>query len=72
MSKITIVVRDSRKRPVSRARVTVSGAGVRGVARRTNSKGRTVFKVRAVSKGKITFTAGKDGWDPGQASVRVR
>lgn len=69
---ITVTVRDAARKPVRRAAVRVSGAGVRAVTRRTNAEGRVVLYVRATRNGRVTVRITKSGYVPMTSRLNVR
>ena len=71
-NRITVTVSDPANKPVARALVRVSGAGVKARRARTNSKGKVSFRVRPRKKGRLLFSATKAGYAAGALSMRVR
>ena len=71
-NRITVTVSDPANKPVARALVRVSGAGVKARRARTNSKGKVSFRVRPRKKGRLLFSATKAGCAAGALSMRVR
>ena len=69
---VRVTVRTTKNRPVPRARVTVSGAGVRARPRRTGRRGVVKFRLRPARRVRVTFTATKRGYRAGKASTAVR
>jgi len=67
----TVAVTDARGRPVSRAKVRVSGAGIGTVAKRTTRRGRITFRLRPRHRGTVTFSASKGGYRAGSKRVKV-
>jgi hypothetical protein len=71
-TRMTVTVSDPAQKPVARAKVKVSGAGVRPRSGRTNKNGKITFRLRPTKKGKLLFSASKAGFAPGSLSMRVR
>ena len=69
---VTVSVLNPKNRPVPRARVTVRGAGISAVARRTGRRGTVRFMLQPRRRGNLTFTAVKRGYRSGRASAPVR
>lgn len=69
---LTVTVMNSKNRPVPRARVRVSGAGVRSRPRRTGGRGTVRFALRPRRGGMVTLTARKRGYRAGTVSTPVR
>jgi hypothetical protein len=69
---ITVIVRDAARRPVKRAAVRVSGAGVTAFMRRTNAEGRVVLYVKATRTGRVTFAITKSGYVRAIVRLAVR
>jgi hypothetical protein len=69
---ITVIVRDAARRPVNRAAVRVSGAGVEAFTRRTNAEGRVVLYVKAKRTGRVTFAITKSGYVRAIVRLAVR
>jgi hypothetical protein len=69
---VTVTVMNAKNRPVRRARVRVSGAGVRARPRRTGRRGTVTFALRPRRRGKVTFKVSKRGYRAGKASTTVR
>ena len=69
---ITVTVRDAARKPVTRAAVRVSGAGVTAFARRTNAEGRVVLYVKATRTGRVTFAITKSGYVRAIVRLAVR
>jgi hypothetical protein len=69
---ITVIVRDAARRPVNRAAVRVSGAGVTAFTRRTNAEGRVVLYVKAKRTGRVTFAITKSGYVRAIVRLAVR
>lgn len=68
---IKVKVTDARGRTVGKAKVRVTGAGVRAVAKRTTKRGTAVFQLRPLRKGGISFQASKGGYRKGSAILKV-
>jgi hypothetical protein len=68
---IAVTVMDARGRIVSKAKVRVTGAGLRPLAKRTTKRGTAVFKLQPRRKGSISFQASKGGYRTGQAVLAV-
>lgn len=69
---ITVIVRNAARRPVNRAAVRVSGAGVTAVTRRTNAEGRVVLYVKATRTGRVTVRITKSGYVTSTSRLAVR
>ncbi|HVD09195.1 MAG TPA: hypothetical protein VNB88_00975 [Gaiellaceae bacterium] len=69
---ITVTVRDAARKPVTRAAVRVSGAGVTAFTRRTNAEGRVVLYVKARRTGRVTFAITKSGYVRAIVRLAVR
>jgi hypothetical protein len=69
---VTVTVTDSKRRPVRRAKVRVTGAGVKAASKRSNKKGVVRFKLRPRKKGRVIFRAKKGGYQPARATSQVR
>ena len=69
---ITVTVTNAKNRAVPRARVRVSGAGVKARPRRTGRRGAVRFRLRPSKRGKVTFSVSKRGYRAGKASTPVR
>jgi hypothetical protein len=69
---ITVTVRDAARKPVGRAAVRVSGAGVAAFTRRTNGEGRVVLYVRATRIGRVTVRITKSGYVSSISRLAVR
>ena len=69
---ITVTVRDAARKPVTRAAVRVSGAGVTAFTRRTNAEGRVVLYVKAKRTGRVTFAITKSGYVRAIVRLAVR
>jgi hypothetical protein len=70
-SRVSAKVVDAKNRPVGGARVTISGAGIRVHARRTNKAGVAAFRLRATKRGTLTVRALKTGYQPAVFTFRV-
>jgi hypothetical protein len=70
--KVTVIVTNSARKPISGASVRVSGAGVRAKRGGTNSRGKVVFRLRPTKRGRLVFNATKTGYGPGALSLRIR
>ncbi|HSD80824.1 MAG TPA: hypothetical protein VLB47_09185, partial [Solirubrobacteraceae bacterium] len=57
--------------PLRRARVTVSGAGVRRASRRTGRRGTATFRVRPRRSGALVVRVSARGWLTAATTVRV-
>jgi Flp pilus assembly protein protease CpaA len=70
-ARITVKVTDVRGRKVRKAKVRVTGAGLRAIAKRTTARGTTTFQLRPPRKGKVLFLASKGGYRSGSTAVQV-
>ncbi|MBD0291675.1 MAG: hypothetical protein ICV74_10510, partial [Thermoleophilia bacterium] len=70
-TQVTIIATD-RLGPVSRARVRVSGAGIRAQTKLTGATGRVGFSILARRRGTISVLATKAGYDPARLVLPVR
>jgi hypothetical protein len=70
-SAVTAKVVDLKNKPVGGARVTISGAGIKLHARRTNKAGTASFRLRATKRGMLTVRALKTGYQPAVFTFRV-
>lgn len=61
-SVINVYVRDGRRRPVRRAKVVVTGAGMRRRVARTNGSGEVDIKVKPRKRGWLKFKVSKRGF----------
>jgi hypothetical protein len=68
---VTVTVTTFGGRPVKRAAVRASGAGMRSRARRTGRRGTLKMNLRPRRSGAIKFTVRKRGFRPGKATVAV-
>jgi hypothetical protein len=68
---VKVKVTDTRGRKIRKAKVRVSGAGLRTVAKRTTRRGTVTFRLRPRRKGSVSFGASKGGYRPGSASLKV-
>jgi hypothetical protein len=66
-----VAVTDARGKPVSRAKVRVSGGGISAVAKRTTRRGKIVFRLRPRRRGMVTFSASKGGYRSGSLRIKV-
>ncbi len=71
-TRVLVTVSDPTFKRVARATVRVSGAGLRPRSARTNRLGQVSFKLRPKKRGRLLFTATKQGFAPGTLSMRVR
>ncbi len=69
---VTIKVTDSRRRALRKARIKVSGSGVRARTKSTGKRGTVKFKLRAKHSGRVVFRALKNGYRPGSTTLRIR
>jgi hypothetical protein len=69
---VTARVLDAKSKPVGGVRVTISGAGIKLHARRTNKAGNASFSVRATKRGTLTVRAVKTGYQAALFTFRVR
>jgi hypothetical protein len=69
---ITLTARDAARKPVRRAAVRVSGAGVTAFMKRTNAEGRVVLYVKARRVGRVTFAITKSGYVRNVVRLTVR
>jgi len=72
MSSVRVTVLDGQGKRLKGARVRLTGAGIRAVARATNATGQVSFKVKPRKKGKLAVSATKAGFQPAYGSVKVR
>jgi hypothetical protein len=70
-SAVTAKVVDLKNKPVGGVRVTISGAGIKLHARRTNKAGTASFRLRATKRGMLTVRALKTGYQPAVFTFRV-
>jgi hypothetical protein len=68
---ITVRVTDTKRRPVRKARVRVSGAAT-ARAKSTGKRGTVRFVLKPRHKGSLVFRALKGGYRPARAAVKVR
>jgi hypothetical protein len=71
-TRVLVTVSDPMLKRVSGATVRISGAGIRPKTGRTNRQGRISFRLRPRKRGRLLFTASKQGFAPGTLSMRVR
>lgn len=71
-NQVLVTVSDPALKPVAGATVRVTGAGMRSKAGRTNRLGRVSFRIRPRKRGRLVFSASKQGFAPGTLSMRVR
>jgi hypothetical protein len=71
-TRVIVTVSDPSFRRVAGAKVRVSGAGLRARSGRTNRLGQVRFKLRPRKRGRVLFTATKQGFAPGTLSMRVK
>jgi hypothetical protein len=69
---VTVTVTDAKRRVVRRAKVRVSGAGIRARPKRTRKNGTVRFKVRPRRRGSVVFRAAKGGYRQGRSAVEIR
>jgi len=69
---VEVRVRDARGRAVSRARVTLRGAGLNARSRRTSRRGIAHFRLTPRSSGRVTVRADKGGFRPASDVLTVR
>ncbi len=68
---VSVTVTTFGGKPVKRAAVRASGAGMRSRARRTGRRGTLRMNLRPRRSGAIKFTVRKRGYRPGKATVAV-
>ena len=64
-------VKDAHGHAVAKARVSVTGAGLRVRTQRTTGHGTVSFRLKPGVKGKVRFQAEKRGFAPAAATIRV-
>ena len=69
---VTITAVTLKGKPIKRASVKVTGAGVRKLSKRTGRLGSAKFRLRARRRGNVTFTVQKRGYRQGKAALQVR
>lgn len=69
--KLTVTVRTASGRAIRNAKVTISGAGLKRQARRSNKSGVATFRVRPRRKGSVSITAEAGGYQTATGSMRV-
>jgi hypothetical protein len=70
-TSVSVKVTDARGRSIRKAKVRVSGGGIRIQAKRTTKRGTIVFRLRPGRRGNVTFVASKGGYRSGSATVKV-
>ena len=71
-TRVRVTVSDPGLKRVRRAKVRVSGAGIRPKAGLTSRSGQVSFRLRPRKRGKLVFRATKTGFAAGSLSLRVR
>jgi hypothetical protein len=72
VSTVRVTVFDGRGGRLGGARVRLTGAGIRAVAKRSNARGAVTFKVRPKKRGKLLVSATKSGFQAAYGSLKVR
>jgi hypothetical protein len=70
-SRVTVTVTDPTNKRVVKAKVRISGAGLKAKTAKTTKKGTITFRIRPRKKGRLTFSATKKGYAPGALTMRV-
>ena len=71
-SRLVLTVTDFEKKKIGKASVTVSGAGVKRVKKRSGKKGTVSIAVRPRKKGTIVVKATRSGYREGELRLTVR
>jgi hypothetical protein len=69
---VRATVKDSRGRAIRRAKVSVTGAGIRVTARHTTRRGKVSFRLSPKVKGRVVFLAEKRGFATSSKRLSVR
>jgi hypothetical protein len=72
LSTIKIMVTTFDNKPIKKALVAISGAGLKPRGVRTNAKGFVIVKIKAPKKGTITFRATMKNFRTGVITMAVR
>lgn len=68
---LKITVRGASGGRIKKARVTVTGGGLKSSSRRTSKRGVATFRIRPRKRGKLTIKASKSGYQTTKISYRV-
>jgi hypothetical protein len=71
LGSVQVLVTNARAGEVRKAKVVVSGAGLRRRAKRTGRDGAVIFKLRPRHSGTLTFRVTKRGYRPAVFKARV-
>ena len=69
-SRLVVTLRNASRKPITGARVTISGAGIRKASKRVDRHGSARFSVRPKRRGSITIRVHKTGYTDALATVR--
>lgn len=70
-SPVVVTLRDARGRPISKASVSATGAGMRRVHKRTGKKGKVRMFLRPRRRGTVVIRATRRGYAPAKATVKA-
>jgi len=71
-TRVLVTVSDPAGKAVAGATVRVTGAGMHPKSGRTNARGRVTLRLRPRKRGRLLFSATKQGFAAGSLSMRIR